>query len=117
MGERTERPKVGKPVCKDKDSLTGEGKRKGKTKSNTKEITRHLPHADQCTATLQTTATLEARTPPFILLLLHFLLLSMVLYGMEYPFGHFRSLVLDVSPWSLFPAPNLLAGGTEWKKC
>jgi len=51
----------------------------------------------------------------FALPLPQFLLLSMVLCGMEYPFGLWTSLlaVLAVSPPTLLPTPSLLAGRTE----
>ena len=39
------------------------------------------------------------------------LLLIMILYGMEYPFGHFALAVLVVSPPNFLRTPNLLAGG------
>ena len=41
------------------------------------------------------------------------LLLSMMLYGMEYPFGWFGSAVSSVSLPSLLPTPSLLAEGRE----
>jgi len=44
------------------------------------------------------------------------LLLSTTSYGMEYPFGHLASAVLDVSPPILLATPGTLAVGAEWEK-
>lgn len=47
----------------------------------------------------------------FLLPIPQFLLLSMILQGMEYSFGPFRSSVVPVCPPSLLPAPSLFADG------
>jgi len=44
-----------------------------------------------------------------------FLLLSMTLYGMEYPFGRFGSAIQIVSPPNFLPTPSLLAGKEKEK--
>jgi len=38
-------------------------------------------------------------------------MLSMTLYGMEYPFGQLGTVVLSVSPPSSLCIPSLIAGG------
>uniref|UniRef100_A0A8C0EEM0 Centrosomal protein 192 n=1 Tax=Bubo bubo TaxID=30461 RepID=A0A8C0EEM0_BUBBB len=43
------------------------------------------------------------------------LLLSMMLHGMDSPFGQLGSAVLIVSPPYLLPTPSLLSGVTEWE--
>jgi len=46
-----------------------------------------------------------------------FLLLSIILYGMEYPLGQFESAILALYLDKFLPTPSLLAGGcTEGKE-
>ena len=40
-----------------------------------------------------------------------FLVLSMMLYGMEYLFGQFRSAILVAFPPNVLPTPSLIAKG------
>lgn len=40
-----------------------------------------------------------------------FLLLNVMLYGMEYPYGQFTSALLTVSPFSLLPTPSVTCWG------
>jgi len=47
---------------------------------------------------------------------LELLLLSMISYGMEYPFGQFRPLVLAVAPLRFLCTPSLPTGGAMWVK-
>lgn len=72
----------------------------------------HLPQAHQCPASLQASAALEDTlllpTPSSAIPVL---LLSMRLKHMEYPFGQVGSVILTVSPPSLFLNPSLLAEG------
>ena len=46
---------------------------------------------------------------PTLLPLPQFLLLSMTLYGIEYPFGQVRSAVLAMSPPNLLPTSSILS--------
>ena len=67
------------------------------------------------TASLQVLATLEAKKLLLLPLPL-FSLLSMTLYGMQYPFGQFRSAVLVVSPPNFVPNACLLSGSQSGKQ-
>lgn len=104
MGERIERTKVRKFTGQDKNSLTGE---------KNKAATHHVPQAEWCPASLQSIGTVEGNLPSLCPLPL-FLLLSTVPYGVDHPFGQFRSAVLAMSPPSFLPTSSLLAEGTEW---
>lgn len=81
-----------------------------------------LPRADRCPDSFQAGTSLEkVSSPP-----LPFLLLSVRLYSMEYPFGQIGSAFLAVSPSSFLSTLNLqLCGGIMrkrgsvilWKPC
>lgn len=60
------------------------------------------PPTDQCPTSLQAAAVLEAS---FFFLYLQFLLLSMMLWGIEYAFDRFGSAVLAVFPSQVFFPP------------
>lgn len=76
----------------DKDSLISEGKGKKKKTitSDVKKIIHHLPHVGQCLASLQAMST-SPKKPSSL-----FLLLSVILYRLDYPFDQFRSGILAV---------------------
>ena len=80
--------------------------------SDKQEISHLLSQADRSWDRLRAAATLEASAHlPFLLPLPQFLLLSVMLYGMEYSFGQFGSSVVPVSPPSLLPTPSLFMDG------
>ena len=60
-------------------------------------------------------AALEGSPHP-VLPLAKLLLLSMILYDIEYPLGQFGSVILPVSPPNFLCTTSLLAGDLEWEK-
>lgn len=65
----------------------------------------------------QLDADLEDASPTLLPLSLFFLLLSMMGYGIEYPFGLLKSAVPAVPAPNFLPTPSLLAGErAKWRK-
>lgn len=90
---------------RDEGNLIGDRKRQ---RGYAKEISLHLPQADRCLTSLQAT-TLEAN--PHLcsfFLYLQFSLLSMTLYGTDYPLDQFWLAVPVACPSSHLPTPCLL---------
>lgn len=74
---------------------------------DTNAITDHLPQVDQCPASLRAMPPFAKHLSP------QFLLLSMILYGMKYPFVQFGSAAFVVSPPIFLHTPNVLTGRAE----
>ena len=126
MGDRNRRLKVRKPVGWDKDGSIGkaEAVHTSKAKWGIRSL---LPTSRQVFSHLQ-----ESRAPSWVNGDLggqmpslqtsplppsspSFILLSIVLYGTEYPFGQLGSAVPAVPPPSSLSSPSLLTGGVGWE--
>jgi len=90
-----------------------EGAGKETKASGAKTISHHLSPAHQSSASPWAMTTLKKFPPTF-----HFpvLMLSVMLYGMEYLFVQFGYGVLAVYPPSALPSPALLAEGQSKKQ-
>lgn len=111
MWERIGRAKVRRLGGRDKDTLIskGRGRSQIEIKKNKRCKSSHLLPADLCPASLPKQWQPLQNSSPV-------LLLSMAVYGREYPFHRFRSAALAVLPPSLLSAPSLLTMGAEWER-
>ena len=110
QGREKEGQKWEKCVGQDKGSFIMEWKKKkaANQTSDAKAITHHLPQHAQPVPEQQLLWN-DYWPPP------KFLLLSEMLYGMEHPFGQFRSAVPAVSPPNRVSTPSLHSRVAEWE--